>query len=147
MSAPLLIVGCTRRKAMVAEPVPAYQLYHGGLVPALRDRLGARSVHWDRVRFLSAQHGLIPATRALAPYERRLTADRTAYLSRLVADQFRADDLIPDPDPVLVVAEPPYWALLTPAFTHRTPTLCHWISDVRGGWPQVASILGTWGWS
>jgi hypothetical protein len=68
----MVIVGCTARKALAPEPLPALELYNGGCVPPLRARLGGDPRLRARVRFLSAEHGLVTADTPLRTYDRRL---------------------------------------------------------------------------
>lgn len=143
MTSALVIVGCTRRKAAVTSPVPAYLLYQGGLVPALRDRLGTGSAWWEHVRFLSARYGVVHATQRLLPYDQPLTAEAARRLRPVVRRQFN-EECARTPERLLIVCEPSYRDLL--GNPNRPPAAMHWIGDIRGGWPQVAGILDSWGW-
>lgn len=144
---PLVIVGCSRRKRFTSAPIPALELYEGGCIPQLRRRLGPYRVFCDRLRILSAEHGLIKGDRLLLPYDRVLTAQRAAELQPQVAQALHRDIQTGGlPRTVLVVAEPRYQALVTEALADRfaCPDL-RTISDVRD-WYAVSTILDGWGW-
>lgn len=68
----LVIAGCSRRKKPAAVPVPALELYQGGSIPWLRARLGEHPGLRQRVRILSAEHGLLTADSPVLPYDRPL---------------------------------------------------------------------------
>lgn len=53
----LIILGCSRRKLQTDIPVPALELYQGGCVPQLRERLGYNEAWRAPIRILSAAHG------------------------------------------------------------------------------------------
>ena len=143
----MMIVGCTRRKTNTAAPVLAYQLYQGGIVPALRDRLGDSPARWSAVRFLSARHGLIPATMPLLPYNQRLTTTRARELRPAVQQELATVfGHYGTPAEVLVVCEPQYLVLLADLFAIPARPVVHWVSDVRDGWPQAAAVLDEWRW-
>jgi hypothetical protein len=142
----LVVVGCSRRKRDTAVPVPAFELYEGGCVPALRRRLGASPAHRARVRILSAEHGVLTPDQPVAPYDRRLTPDRVEELSPRVRAQVLAEAAVGVPRELLVVAEPLYLHLLADLFRlpGRLPRLT-WIS-ANAGWPDAAAVLDAWGW-
>jgi hypothetical protein len=143
----LVIVGCSRRKRSALTPIPALELYEGGCVPQLRRRLGDRSALRDRVRILSAEHGLIEADRLLLPYDRVLTDQRAVELRPQVTQALHRDiETAGLPEAVLVAAEPCYQVLVTGVLTERfaCPDL-RTVSDVRD-WGAVSAILDSWGW-
>ncbi|KWW97746.1 hypothetical protein TH66_19905 [Carbonactinospora thermoautotrophica] len=142
----LVIAGCSRRKTPTRVPVPALELYQGGIAPQLRRRLGARPEFRERIRFLSAEHGLITADQRLLPYDRPLTAARAVELrprmAEAIADEFAARGV---PEHVLIVAEPLYLVLLADLLAHPARPLLHWIPDPRD-WPRAAAVLDAWRW-
>lgn len=144
---PLVILGCSRRKRRTRTPIPALELYEGGCIPELRRRLGNRPAFRDRVRILSAEHGLITADLPLLPYDRVLTDQRAVELRpQVTAALCREIETAGPLKAVLVAAEPRYQALVTEPLTGRftCPDL-QIVSDVHG-WGAISAILDSWGW-
>lgn len=141
----LIIVGCSRRKRSTSKPIPALDLYEGGCIPGLRDRLGANKPLRKRIRILSALHGLLAADSLITPYERRLSnqADACALRDR-VAPQLDAD--LVNVAEVLAVVEPLYLLALEPVVRRLDALRLHWIAEPRG-WYRAALVLDTWGWT
>ncbi|MGH9059786.1 MAG: DUF6884 domain-containing protein [Acidimicrobiales bacterium] len=143
----MVIVGCTARKAATPGPLPALELYEGGCVPPLRARLGGQPRLRARVRFLSAEHGLVTADTSLHPYDRPLDPDRAVELRPAVIAalhrEMTADGV---PHEVLVVAEPLYLVLLADLLALPARPRVHWIPDHAHAWPQACAVLDQWGW-
>jgi hypothetical protein len=142
---PMVIAACSARKTATTSQVPAFELYQGGCVPPLRERVGHDPRLRGRVRFLSAEHGIIGADTLLLPYDRALDPRRAAELRpavtrALVADFTKAGF----PRQVLVIAEPTYLILLADLLAAGIPM--HWVPDVRAGWAEAAAVLDGWGW-
>jgi hypothetical protein len=145
--AELVIVGCSAEKTPTATPLPALDLYDGGCVPHLRARLGHLPHQRSRVRFLSAEHGLVTADTRLHTYDRPLDPARAIALRPRVRAQLQADlptDHIPDD--ILVIAEPLYLVLLADLLADPHRPRIHWIADHATGWPDAAKVLDAWGW-
>jgi hypothetical protein len=142
----MVIIGCSRRKTVTDTPVPAFDLYQGGNVPALRTRLGHRPSLRARVRILSAEHGWLHPDALLSPYDRRLDAEQAAQLrpavTRAIAEDWAVSGV---PRQLLVIAEPLYLVLLADLLT--VGLSIHWIPDVHGGWHDAAAVLDRWEWS
>ncbi|GIL29059.1 hypothetical protein [Actinocatenispora comari] len=141
----LIIAGCTNRKSVQRGPLPALDRYQGGCVPELRNRLGYRPQRRARIRFLSAEHGLIAADTPLVWYDRRLDPARAAFLRPAVTRALAAEFAAGVPDEVLVIAEPVYLVLLADLLAHPGRPRIRWIPDPHG-WPQAAAVLTDWGW-
>ncbi|WP_327009690.1 hypothetical protein OHA72_22145 [Dactylosporangium sp. NBC_01737] len=143
----LVIVGCSAEKTATRIPLPALDLYDGGCVPPLRARIGHSPQHRSRVRFLSAEHGLITADTRLHPYDRPLDPDRAGELRPQVWAQLQPD-LRHDggPDDILILAEPLYLVLLADLLAIPGRPRLHWIPDHAHGWPDAAVLLDAWGW-
>ena len=143
----LVIVGCSAEKISGPGPLTALELYDGGCVPPLRARLGDRPALRARIRFLSAEHGLITANTPLYPYDRPLDPTRASLLrpqvAAALADEMNATDV---PHEVLVVAEPLYLVLLADLLALPARPRVHWIPDHAHGWPLAAAVLHQWGW-
>lgn len=143
----LVIVGCTARKAIPPGPLPALELYEGGCVPPLRARLGGDPRRRARVRFLSAEHGMITADTPLCTYDRPLDPDRAVILRPAVMSALRRDMATDGvPHEVLLVAEPLYLVLLADLLALPARPRVHWIPDHTHGWPQARAVLERWGW-
>lgn len=143
----MVIVGCTARKALAPGPLPALELYNGGCVPPLRARLGGDPSLRARVRFLSAEHGLVTADTPLGTYDRPLDPDRAVELRPTVmAALHREMNIDGVPAEVLVVAEPLYLVLLADLLALPARPRVHWIPDPAHGWIQACGVLDQWGW-
>lgn len=143
----MVIIGCTARKTSAPAPVPALELYNGGCVPLLRARLGGEPRLRARVRFLSAEHGLVTADTPLHPYDRPLNPDRAVELRPAVtAALTREMSTDGVPHEVLVVAEPLYLVLLADLLALPARPRLHWIPDPAHGWAQARAVLDEWGW-
>ncbi|MGH3778363.1 MAG: hypothetical protein ACRDRR_21915 [Pseudonocardiaceae bacterium] len=143
----MVILGCTARKALTPGPLPALELYEGGCVPQLRARLGGDPRLRARVRFLSAEHGLVTADTPLHPYDRPLDPDRAVALRPAVIATLHRDMTTDGvPYEVLVVAEPLYLVLLADLLALPARPRVHWIPDHAHGWPQARAVLDQWGW-
>ncbi|WP_435158099.1 DUF6884 domain-containing protein [Amycolatopsis sacchari] len=141
----LIIVGCSRRKRPTSTPIPALDLYEGGCIPGLRNRLGENKPVRKRIRILSALHGLLSADSLITPYDRRLSNRADAYALRdRVAPQLDAD--LVNVAQVLAVVEPLYLLALEPVVRRLDALRLHWIADPRG-WYRAALVLDTWGWT
>lgn len=143
----LVIVGCSAEKTVTDGPLPALELYDGGCVPALRARLGGDARLRARVRFLSAEHGLVTADTLLRPYDWPLDPERAKALRpRVTAALEKEMTTAGVPEEVLVVAEPLYLVLVSDLLALPGRPRVHWIPDHAHGWPQAAVVLDQWGW-
>lgn len=141
----LIIVGCSRRKRATLTPISALDLYEGGCVPGLRDRLGANKRLRKRIRILSALHGLLTADTRITPYDRRLSGWTDAWALRdRVAPQLDSD--LANVTHVLAVVEPLYLVAVEPMVLRHHEAHLNWISDPRG-WNRAARVLDNWGWA
>lgn len=145
----LVFLGCSRRKLTTRVPVPALELYQGGCVPALRDRVAASPAHRARLRILSAQHGMVGADTLLLPYDRPMTYDRVDQLRPAVHAKLIADVAAYGvPRHILVLAGPMYLELIVGAFSFAGPEprpRLTWIATTTG-WSVAAAVLDEWGW-
>lgn len=147
IAARLVIFGCCAEKATGPGPLPALDLYDGGCVPPLRSRLGHDARLRARVRFLSAEHGLVTADTRLHTYDRTLDPDRAVELRpSVMAALTREMTTHGVPHEVLVVAEPLYLVLLADLLALPARPRVHWIADHAHGWPQASAVLDEWGW-
>ncbi len=140
----LVIAGCSRRKLASTVPVPALELYEGGSIPWLRARLGGHPEFRQRVRILSAEHGLLDADSLLLPYDRPLDSGRarqlTAVVTGALARDWAASGALCE---VLAIAEPLY--LVPLAGLLATPARVHWVPDPYDT-AQAGRVLDQWGW-
>jgi hypothetical protein len=147
VTARMVILGCSARKSAAPGPLPAFELYEGGCVPPMRARLGGRPRLRARVRFLSAEHGLVAADTPLHTYDRPLDPERAAVLRPLVTGALHRDMATAGmPREVLLVAEPLYLVLLADLLALPGRPRVHWIPDHAHGWPQARAVLDNWGW-
>lgn len=144
VSEPLVIIGCSRRKATTDVPLPAIELYQGGRVPALRERVAGRPDLRSRIWIISAEHGLVHADTPLLPYDRRMNPERARELRAQVRRMSRQE--LGSPHAVLAVAEPVYLLALADLPDILGPSPIHWVDDPVGGWEQADRILTTWSW-
>ncbi|MGH3908490.1 MAG: DUF6884 domain-containing protein [Pseudonocardiaceae bacterium] len=142
----LIIVGCSRRKLRTRTAVPALQLYQGGCVPQLRERLDQNPALRARIRILSAAHGLLAAHDRVHTYDCRLTTQRRARQLRAVVSSQVDQEVRNSPElaQVLIIAEPLYLVALQ-RLSHIDRLQLHWIPDPRG-WEAGSVVLDGWGW-
>lgn len=141
----LILAGCSRRKKSTSTPMPALDLYEGGCIPGLRDRLGANVRLRQRIRIVSALHGLLNADSPITPYDRRLTDIADADILRQRVAPHLADELGAVTH-VLAVVEPLYLLALEPVVRRLDSIRLCWISAPRD-WHRAAAVLDTWGWT
>jgi hypothetical protein len=143
----LVIAGCTNRKLVTTQPVPAFELYQGNCIPQLRARLGPHSSSRNRVRFLSARHGLVRADTPLLPYDQRLTGEQARRLRPEVTATLEQEFVTGGvPEEILLLLEPSYLVPLADLLAHPSRPLLRWIPDPSSGWEQAVAILDCWGW-
>jgi len=143
----LVLVGCSAEKTATQQPLAALELYDGGCVPPLRARLGHQPRLRARVRFLSAQHGLVTADTPLHSYDRPLDPARAAKLRPRVWARLRAELMETSmPTDILVLAEPLYLVLIADLLAAPERPRVHWIPDHAHGWPHAAAVLDRWKW-
>ncbi|GIF76205.1 hypothetical protein [Asanoa siamensis] len=143
----LVLVGCSAEKTPTQQTLAAIDLYDGGCIPPLRVRLGQEPRLRARVRFLSAQHGLITADTPLRTYDRPLDPARAAELRPTVWDRLQTELLETGmPTDILVMAEPLYLVLIADLLAAPERPRVHWIPDHAHGWPHAAAILDHWKW-
>ncbi|WP_326550190.1 hypothetical protein [Micromonospora sp. NBC_01813] len=142
----LIIVGCCPRKRVTRHPVPALDLYDEGCIPPLRARLGTNPRLRNRIRILSARHGLVHADTPLLAYDQALDADTAARLRPAVTAAL-ADDLAATGTPceVLAIVEPLYLVPIADLLT--TGARVHWVPDYFTGWPEASAVLDSWSWT
>lgn len=142
---PMVIAGCSRRKAGTTVPVPALDLYQGGCILALRARAARQPGLRSRTWIISAEHGLLHAGTPLLPYDRRMDPGRAAALQAQVDQRLRAEcRRHGSPREVLAIAEPVYQLALAGLPRIVGHTRVHWISDPSEGWADAAAILDQW---
>ncbi|WP_147255922.1 DUF6884 domain-containing protein [Streptomyces sp. PT12] len=139
----LVVVGCSRRKTVTSRPVPALELYQGGCVPRLRDRLGADAGRRRQVLVLSARHGLVPADAPLETYDQPLTERRARVLCQPVRHALTVHLAIHPTREALLLLEPAYLQVLG---TPPVPVV-HVITDPVAHFGAAEKILATWGWA
>ena len=116
MTARLLVLACSQAKvAQSGAAAPAYVLYDGPAWRVYRRWFREHPVAAAKlpVLALSAEHGLIPATKAIATYDRKLDAAR---VEELASDDFDREllrcYLVDEPD-ILLFGGPLYADLFT----------------------------------
>ncbi|MFB7255127.1 hypothetical protein [Streptomyces nojiriensis] len=141
-----VIAGCSRSKASTSLPLPALELYQGGIAPALCARLAGHDELLGRVMFLSARHGLIGASQPLLPYDHVLTEERARALRPQVHTVLRRRlDGRSGQALLLVTAEPAYLSLMADVLADPDRPRIRWITDPRG-WDDTAAVLDEWNW-
>ncbi|WP_158851152.1 DUF6884 domain-containing protein [Saccharothrix deserti] len=140
----LVIVSCSREKAVTTTPVPALDLYQGALVPHLREHLA--DVYRSRIRILSAEHGLLHPDEPIGTYDHKLRSlGEAERLQERVSARLAADLAAPTLRQVLVVLEPLYLTAAACLFDYVPPlglTLLPEPSD----WSGASVVLTRWGW-
>ncbi|MFJ4676903.1 DUF6884 domain-containing protein [Kitasatospora sp. NPDC088783] len=114
-----VVVACGSRKAAPAPgatTVPAGDLYTGSYHQALRRTADVLNGAWGTVYILSAQAGLVPTDRLLAPYDVRIT-DANAVTGEQLRHQADSFDL--DHADVIFLGGAEYAHVLHRAVPHR----------------------------
>ncbi len=83
---PTLVIGCSAKKAPVASQ--AFDLYQGGLYQMLRSALGDPTQYFN-IAILSAQHGLIPASKVIEPYDLKMASRKDTGSIHAFAEQHK----------------------------------------------------------
>jgi hypothetical protein len=83
----LLIIGCSRRKRLDPEPIPAIDRYDGPLFRCLRRYLAMHPAQSLRLFVLSAAYGLISADAPIPYYDERLATQRVPAMRHRVMAQ------------------------------------------------------------
>lgn len=140
----LIIVGSPHRQVETTAPRAALDLYDGGCVPLLRQRIGTSPAHRARVLFLSGRHGLVGADTPLRPYCAPMTADRVRNYRDDSASRLLPHLRAHPATAALLLLEHGHLAALPP-MTHLVDRVCHF-TDPLAHWPAVAAVLDSWGW-
>ncbi|GAA5110388.1 hypothetical protein GCM10025762_18220 [Haloechinothrix salitolerans] len=140
----LILAGCSCRKKPTLTPVPALDLYEGGCIPGLRDRLGTNPRLRQRIRIVSALYGLLHADSPVMPYDRRLANIAEADVLRRYMRPKLAGELT-SVTHVLAIVEPLYLLALEPVVRRLDAIRLYWIAAPRD-WHRATAVLDTWGW-
>ncbi|AJT62430.1 hypothetical protein T261_0741 [Streptomyces lydicus] len=138
----LLIVSCSRRKAVTSRPVPALDLYQGWVVPLVRARLGAHGAARRRVLILSALHGLIAADHPVTTYEQPMTVEQQRIVSTTAPETLRRHLAAHRTTRALLLMEAPYAQALGPVPVQDVRL----ITDPMDRHDEVHCILDSWSW-
>lgn len=77
----LLVQSCSKSKIQTAEPVPALELYSGYYYKIIKKAIRENDFNSTiDVCILSAKHGLVDPDTELAPYDKKMDADRAHKL-------------------------------------------------------------------
>jgi hypothetical protein len=145
----MIFVSATAATRDQGQLVTAWDLYEGGCLPQLRERLAEHPRHRGRVRLVSAEYGLLHPHTSVPPTSREMT--------EVLAHQLRprARDMLLEefarygvPRDVMLLIEHPYHHVVRDLF--QIPGLKPRVSlsDANPGehWPLVAAVLDRWGW-
>jgi hypothetical protein len=143
----LIFVSATAGQREQRELVAAWELYQGGCLPELRQRLADYPEHRGRVRLISAEYGLLHPHTMVPPSRRLMTEERAAQL-RPRARAVLLDEAVRYgvPREVVMVTEHPYHLVVTGIY-RIAGTLPHTsLFTVRPdeAWPKVAAVLDDW---
>lgn len=145
----LIFVSATAGQREQRELVKAWELYQGGCLPYLRQRLADYPAHRGRVRLISAEYGLLHPHTMVPPSRRLMTEERAAQLRpRARAALLDEAARYGVPREVVMVTEPPYHLVVTDIYriagTLPHTSLCTARPDEA--WPKAAAVLDDWGW-
>ena len=142
-----VLIGCSDRKKPLGGLLPALDLYEGNCIPELRARLGVGSRYRSKVFVLSGLHGLLSADEMIESYDHRLSLEegiaKRSYVGRILEEKVIA---VLHPSEVIVLAEPPYFAMISNILVHASRPLIHWFPCPKAQWGEAADILDKWGW-
>src|SRR5213080_3747732 len=113
----LVVVSGTARPTTVDQLTPALEMYDGGCLPQLRERLGDHPHHRARMRILCAGHDVVHADTQMFADHHVMTGQRSAelrpYVREKLLTEFARDGV---PREILVLAEPLYAQLVVDIF-------------------------------
>jgi hypothetical protein len=147
----LLILSCSKRKRDTEAALPAIELYDGPAFRVLRRYLRASPPDPPQVWILSAEHGLVPRSQPISPYDRRMDPQRAAVLRPAITAALEnlrpAADGPPGGHPwdVLVCAGRSYAEAMPEWLTAPPPTAS--VRWTRGSQGRRLSQLKAWLWS
>lgn len=111
----IALVSCVAGK--LARPSPAADLYISSWFLKARRVAETKYDHWF---ILSAEHGLVPPTKVIAPYERTLNtmkiSDRRRWAEQV---EKQMDEMLPHAEEVIVFAGERYREFLLPYLVQR----------------------------
>ncbi len=117
----IVLIACASKKQ--DTPAPARDLYTSALFQYAYQY--ATSLRPDAIYILSALHGLVPASRVLAPYNQTLkrmtVTQRKAWADQVFRDLRTVTD--PEKDDFIILAGTAYRAFLTPRLANVTVPL------------------------
>jgi hypothetical protein len=143
----IVILGCTRRKALSAGPLHAFELYQGGYFPEIRSRIKNDREYWSRIFVLSAKYGLLRGDDSVTTYDQPLTIDRAYQLRYSVAQDVERRMLAPyDPSEIVVLLDPLYIVLVADLLSAVSRPRLFWEPDPAVAWSKASAILDGWGW-
>lgn len=87
----LLILSCSQRKRATPGSIPALERYHGPTFQVINKFMRVRSSgsQLPDVYILSAEFGLIPASKPIPNYDRRMTPQRIKELRQPTLSEFK----------------------------------------------------------
>ena len=145
-----IFVSATASAQAHGRLVRAWDLYQGGCLPQLRERLADHPEYRGRVRLVSAEHGMLHPHTSVPPSTiRTMTEDLAGQLRpharEMLLEEFRRYGV---PRELMMLAEPPYHHIVTDVF--RMPGLMPHTSlcSARPAehWPLISAVLDRWGW-
>ena len=143
----MVIVASSRQQADPGSPAAAFDLYAGGRVPQLRQRLGGHPAHRRRIWLLSARNALVHADQVVLSYQRALTVERALRLRDRVAAEVEVEWMFYGvPAEVLVVAGPVWMVTLGELLRLPERPRVHWFTETDEDWRHANAVLDRWGW-
>jgi hypothetical protein len=145
----MIFVSATAAARDQGHPVTAWDLYQGGCLAQLRERLADHPEHRGRVRLVSAEHGLLHPHTSVPPSSREMTEDRARQLRPQARDMLLEEfGRYGVPRDVMLLIEHPYHHVVRDIF--QIPGLIPHtsLSDAISAehWPLVAAVLDRCGW-
>ena len=139
-----MVVSGTARPTTVDQLTPALEMYDGGCLPQLRERLGDHPHHRARVRILCAGHGVVHADTQMFADHHVMTGQRSAelrpYVREKLLTEFARDGV---PREILVLAEPLYAQLVVPRRSLSGPVWSR-SSSQRSCWSASRPLETAW---
>jgi hypothetical protein len=145
----MIFVSATAGDRELSGLALAWELYEGGCLPQLRQRLANHPDHLGRVRLISAEFGVLHPHTQVPPSRLLMTEERANQLRHkaraALLEEFSRYGV---PREVMMLAEHPYHLVVTdvyriPGLQPRTS-----LSTARPGehWSLIAAVLDMWGW-
>lgn len=145
----MIFVSATAGRRDRRKLVSAWDLYQGGCLPQLRQRLADHLQHRGRVRLVCAEHGLLHPHTNVPPSIREMTEELAGQLRPKARDMLMEEfGRYGVPREVMLLVEFPYHHVVKDIYRipDLTPRTSLGVPHPAEHWPLIAAALDRWGW-